>query len=161
MSKKIYEFRNGEITAKYTVVYENKTRYYCKVNGTDQLDFFLKKSVKEPIPGIKGFPNYHDCVLVTEDQNSKEKFKESLELAKFKRLLIQMLDDLQATCVKIKEFENAISNYTGRINNLKAYQKDLIAEIGKRGEDFKGIWNSLSPQQKQTLNEILHEGLNE
>jgi hypothetical protein len=50
MAKYIYELKatgfSGDKLCKnqYTVVYENKTYYYCKVNGRDELERFLKDS---------------------------------------------------------------------------------------------------------------------
>lgn len=48
MSRKIYEFKvmgyyeNIFCKCEYTIVYENKTFYYCKENGTDLLKYFYK-----------------------------------------------------------------------------------------------------------------------
>jgi hypothetical protein len=49
MAKKIYEFKKVGYNSKepcknvYAVVYENKTYYYCKVNGRDELEMFRKE----------------------------------------------------------------------------------------------------------------------
>lgn len=48
MTKYIYEFKKAGYDSKeacknkYTVVYENKSFYYCKVNGRDTLETFIK-----------------------------------------------------------------------------------------------------------------------
>lgn len=71
MSKYIWEYLYDSGAAggcnKYTVVYDNKTYYYCKVNGTDELKkiskefvydgstrYFLSKS-PELDKNVKGF----------------------------------------------------------------------------------------------------------
>lgn len=64
MSKKIWEYNtynDASPLVKYTVVYENKTYYYCKVSGTDDLRKFEKSNVET-----------NDRYLVTSGEESSD-----------------------------------------------------------------------------------------
>lgn len=151
MSKKIYYVRDGEIISKATVVYENKTYYYCKVNGTDSLEHYRKDRTKTMREGVL-FPN--GIILIEEGKQGKEDFTTLIDTARYNQSLLQKLDDLQTTINQIKSHESAISTLAGRANNLKAYQKDLLRDIQGCCGEYVKIWGILSPHQQEVLRRI-------
>jgi hypothetical protein len=70
---KIYEFKKTGYDSKepcknvYTIVYENKSYYYCKVNGCDELQAFRKESENKR--------NYNGEFWSTDDFDVNEAFQ--------------------------------------------------------------------------------------
>lgn len=112
MSKYIYEYEetihtNDPIKNQYTILYENKSYYYCKVNGSDYLKVFTKS--EEDVLDRRG------CFWSTSEFNLTETlnaYKEKQRLKKIesikrnitsaenqKNLLLSRLDELN------KEYE--------------------------------------------------------
>ncbi len=116
MIKYIYEY---EITSnpksiaysnQMTVVYENKTYYYCKVNGTDYLRNILKTNV-----------NTGDRYFTTKQANYDELIKqqEKYRLEKKAKFLQQVVQNYtkskEQTLKKLSETQKALDTLSGHV----------------------------------------------
>ena len=122
MSKTIWRFDNrslyGKISLdKFTVVYENKTYYYCKVSGSDELERLLKEIVETS-----------NNFIISVDGNAEEYIKEILS-EKFNELKKKNL------YTEINKVSTMISTLTGELDRFKKRAEEL--EVIRLKEGFE------------------------
>lgn len=118
MAKKIYRYRFNtkagvmEKTDKLTVVYENKTFYFCKTCGSDNLRQVYKPEVNKEI-NHSGWSFYTDYELEIDSQRS------------LKIRLAQLNDEMNSLVEKRKRHQGYVDNFHAQILQVAA----LIEEV--------------------------------
>ena len=125
MSKFIFDYQTIDVKApyknKYTVVYENKTNYYCKVTGSDELKSFSKHYLKS---------QYATAFLIESKSNSEllldSEIKEAMQRYELNTLRIKNNHDIEHRdylLQSVSELNEKIEATEMKINALE--KKDL------------------------------------
>lgn len=123
MSKYIFEYgktynRNDNkmiFKSKYTVVYENKTYYYCKANGTDELKRITKSDVDTANYGY--FSSQKD---ISDIQAELEKQLKMCEIARLKEVIVQNEAHINWRKREIENMQKELESSKTRLEKLES-----------------------------------------
>jgi flagellar motility protein MotE (MotC chaperone) len=117
MSKHIYEceksyYDSKPIKNQYTVVYENKTYYYCKVNGTDELKHFTKAN-EDKIDFRGCFWSINDFDVTTKIKQFEEEQRQK-EIANTQRRISQVEQERERLSKRLAEMNDEYLKLTNK-----------------------------------------------